>query len=534
MNKKYFKGTGRLVLLLLRQHRLKILLWLAGIIGISLAVALAYPEIYPTQEDVMGFAATMDNPAMSALLGANYALEDYNIGAVFASEMLLFTAIAVAIMNILITRATTREDEEAGRVEIVQSLPVGKLSYLTASLSLMFLVNLALVLILGTSLATLGTDIFTWESSFLYSVILGATGLFFAGITAISAQLSSTTYGTNMFALALLLLAYLIRVIGDVQNETISHFSPLGWATRTEVFVNDDWLPIFVLGGSALVLILIAFYLHAKRDMFAGLLPNRSGKKQASSFLKTAPGFVWHLEKGKIIGWFLLLFLLSAAFGAILGELETYFADMDIIQVFLEESAGDNMTEQFITLLVAIMSIFSIIPGVSILHSLKGEEMTGRAEHFYTRSVSRNKILGSYFGWAMLAVTLMQIAIAIGLYATSNQVLDQSIDMMTFIEMALVYLPAMFLVLGLATLLLGSLPKFTLTTWLYIAFLFIVLYLGDLLELPAWLNNLSAFHHIPQHPHEAIDWNVMGILTGLGLFLTIGGFLAYNKRDINA
>lgn len=534
MNKKYFRGTGRLISLFFRQHRLKIILWLTGIIGISLVVALAYPELYSTQEDIMGFALTMDNPAMSALIGANYAIEDFNIGAVFASEMLLFTAIAVAIMNILLIKSSTREDEEVGRVEIVRSLPVGKLSYLVASISMMLLVNLGLVVILTTGLTTLGTDVFTWESSLLYSTILGLTGLVFAGITAISAQLSSTAHGTSLSSLGILLFAYLIRVVGDVQNETISLFSPLGWVTRTEVFVNDDWLPILVLGGSAILLILVAFYLHVRRDMFAGILPDRPGKKKASSFLKTAPGFVWNLEKGKIIGWFLLIFLLSAAFGAILGELETYFSDMDVIQLFLEDSSGDNMTEQFITLLVAIMSIFSIIPSVSILHSLKSEETAGRVEHFYTRAVSRNKILGTYYGWSVISIVLMQTAIALGLYMTSSQVLDQSIDLMTLLETTLIFLPAMFIIIGLSTLFLGVIPKLTMASWLYIVFAFIVLYLGSLLELPEWVNNLSAFHHIPEYPHEAINWGTIGILTGIGALFSIAGFIGYNKRDIDS
>ncbi len=533
MNKNHFKGTGRLITLLFRQHRLKIILWLSGIIGVSLAVALAYPELYQTQDDIMGFAMTMNNPAMGALVGSNYALEDFNIGAVFASEMLLFTAIAVAILNILLVKASTREDEEVGRVEIIQSLPVGKLSYLTASILMMLVVNIGLVLLLTLGLTTFGVAIFTWESSLLYSSILGITGLVFAGVTAISAQLSSTTYGTNLLSFGALLFSYAIRVIGDVQNETLSLFSPLGWATRSAVFVQDDWLPVFVLAGCFLVLISIVFYLHLKRDMFAGLLPNRPGKERASSFLKTTPGFIWHLEKGKIIAWFLLIFLLSAAFGAILGELETYFADMDIIELFLADSAGDNMTEQFITLLVAIMSIFSIIPSVSILHSLKGEEMAGRAEHFYTRAVSRNKILGTYFGLSILSAISMQVAISLGLYVTSSQVLENPIDLMTLLETTLVFLPAMLLVIGVALLFVGALPKFTLVSWLYVVFVFIVLYVGNLLDLPTWVNDLSVFQHVPAYPHETIPWNTMGMLTGVSMFLTALGFIGYSKRDID-
>ncbi len=534
MNKKALKGTGRLIALLFRQHRFKILLWMIGIIGVSLAVAVVYPEIYTTQDDLLGYAITMENPAMRALIGANYAIEDYNVGVIYATEMLLFSAIAVAVMNILLMKASTREDEEEGRLEIIQSLPVGKLAYLVASLSLFFLVNLALVLFLTIGLTAAGNEAFTIESSLLYSTILGATGFLFAAFTAIAAQLSDTAHGTTILSVGFLLVSYGIRVIGDVQNETLSLLSPLGWVTRTEVFAQDNWVPVFVLAGMSLLFTGISFILRTRRDMFAGLLPSRSGKDSASAFLKTTPGFIWTLEKGKVIGWFLLIFLLSAAFGAILGEMETYFADMDILQLFLDNQSGGNIIERFVTLLIQIMTIFSIIPGVMILHSLKREEAAGRAEHFYTRAVSRTKMLFFYFSFALAAVILMQLGIASGLYVTSTGFLEDPIALGSLIESTLAYLPTILLVLGLAALLVGVQPKFTLITWLYLVFMFLVLYLGDLLEFPTWVNELSALYHIPEVPHESINWSIMGILSGIGLLFTLLGFVGYNKRDIQS
>ena len=534
MANKYFKGTRQLITLLFRQQRLKILLWLVGIIGVSIAVALTYPEIYSTQEDIAGFALTMDNPAMRALIGANYAVEDFNLGVVFASEMLLFTSIAVAIMNILLMKASTREDEEEGRLEIIQSLPVGKLANLVSSLGLAFFINIVIVLLLSFSLTLLGNEVFTFESSLLYSTILGVSGFVFASFTAVAAQLSDTTHGTTILSLGFLLFSYALRVIGDVQNETLSLFSPLGWVTRTEVFASDNWVPILVLGSSALLLVTLAFYLRARRDMFAGILPSRPGKAKASKLLKSIPGFIWTMQKGKIIGWFLLIFLLSASFGAILGEMETYFADMEIIQIFLEDRSGGNLTEQFISLLIQIMTVFSIIPGVMILHGLKGEESAGRAEHFYTRAISRNKILLYYFFFALGTVILMQLGIATGLYSTAVMVLEDSIALTSLIESVLIYLPTILVVFGLATLIIGVQPKLTLITWLYLIFMFIVLYLGDILEFPTWLNNFSALYQIPAHPHEPIDWSIMSILSGIGLAFTIVGFIGYNKRDIQS
>lgn len=534
MIRENFKGTSQLIKLLFRQHRLKISLWMIGLVGISIIVALAYPEIYTSEEDIMGFAITMDNPAMIAMLGSGYETESFNLGAIFANEMLMFTSIALAAMNILLMSNSTRDDEQAGRLEIIQSLPVGKISYLTASVILLFSVNFVINALLTIGLATLGEAVFTWESSLLYSSVLTFTGLFFAGITAVVAQLAETAHGTKQIAFGALILSYVIRMIGDVQNETLSLFSPLGWTTRTEVFVEDHWLPILVLGVSFLLLVGIAFYLRRNRDMFAGILPSRGGKRQASAFLKTTPGFIWHLQKTKIISWFILLFALSAAFGAILGELEAYFSDIDILQQFLAGSAGDGMMEQFITYLFAIMSIFSVFPVLSIMISLKSEEDAHRTEHFYTRAVSRSKVFITYFIFSVLTSLLMQFAIAGGIYITSRNVLEETISLQTYIEMSFVYLPAILVFIGLITLLIGLLPKLTHSIWLYVTYVFVVLYLGNLLEFPDWANSLSVFHHIPEYPHEAIEWNTMFILIVIGLILAVIGIAGYNKRDIEA
>lgn len=534
MIKKHFKGTGRLTMLFLYQYRIKLILWIVAIVGVSLAAAMAYPELYATESDITGFAMMMENPAMSALIGSNYAVEDYNIGAVFASEMLLFTVIAVSVMNILLMKSISRGDEEEGRVELVRALPVGNLAYLTAGLIMVFLVNLVLVVSLTSGLALFGADVFTWQNSLLYSSILGSSGWLFAIITALNAQLATTTYGTSILSFAFLIIFYLIRVIGDLYNETISLFSPLGWSLNTEVFVNDDWLPVIFISGMAVVLLCIALYLFSSRDMFDGLIPTRPGKPSASILLKNTIGLIWTFEKVKIISWFLFIFIMCAVFGAVLGELETYFADMDLVQAVLGDSAGEGITEQFITLLIQIMTIFSIIPGVMILNNLKNEELRGRIEHFYTRTVSRSKLFVVFLVLALVSVALMQLSIALGLYSTSVMVLENTLSLETLLKAVYIYMPVVILVLGLATFLIGVFPRLTVLNWLYISFMFVVLYLGSILEFPEWTMNVSALHQIAAYPFETIDWQPIILFSAIGAVFMIIGVVGYNKRDIKS
>src|SRR5690606_16534972 len=213
---------------------------------------------------------TMDNPAMVAMLGPGYSDEHYlqSIGTLFAHEMLLFSVVAVAIMNILLVGRSTRADEEDGRIELIRALPVGRLTYETSSL---------LVILIGFGLMALGINGLNAESAFLYGAILGSSGIIFAAFTAVFAQLAETSRETTTLAFGFLIMTYLIRATGDVSNETVALISPLGWMVRTGVFADNDWWPVIVALALSIVISVLAFYLNVIRDIGSGFFPARKG-----------------------------------------------------------------------------------------------------------------------------------------------------------------------------------------------------------------------------------------------------------------
>ena len=92
-------------------------------------------------------AETMMNPAMAAMVGRGYGLDNYTIGAMMAHQMLLFTALAVGLMSILLIARHTRADEEDGRIEMIRSLPTGRLSNIHATMLVLCGMNLLLALL---------------------------------------------------------------------------------------------------------------------------------------------------------------------------------------------------------------------------------------------------------------------------------------------------------------------------------------------------------------------------------------------------
>ncbi|MFS8630847.1 MAG: PglZ domain-containing protein, partial [Bacillales bacterium] len=312
-------------------------------------VASFYPSLYKDEASRLAASMTMENPAMIAMLGPGYETEAYlaSPGPFFANEMLLFTAIAAAIMNILLVSQSTRGDEEAGRLEIVQARSVGKVAYTNAVMIIIFGANVLLSLLIGIGIGLLQIEGMDWQSTMLFGSVLGLTGLVFGAMTLVIAQLVESARSVTMFSLMVLILSYLIRAIGDVNYEWLSYASPLGWTVRTKVFADDDWLPVIVLSVLTVFFGLLALYLHAKRDIGSGYFTPRKGRSHASKLLLTPFGFHLWMQKTNIAAWTLAIFVLSWSMGFVMGDMESYWQDIELIEQFLAADMQAEMTEQW-------------------------------------------------------------------------------------------------------------------------------------------------------------------------------------------
>lgn len=532
MNRHFYGNTGKLSSFLLKQDRIRIPVWLLSITGITIVIANTFSNLYPTEEERQAIAETMYNPAMSAMFGRGYGLENYTYGAMMAHQMLLFTALAVAIMSILLVARHTRTEEEDGRMELVRSLPTGRLSNMSATVFILFVTNFVLACLVGFGLYTLQIESMDMEGSLLYGAALGATGFFFTAVTAVLAQLSDNSRGTIGLALVVLGISYVIRAIGDAGNEAVSWFSPLGWVLGAEVYVQNYWWPILLTVIVSILLIFIAFYLNSIRDLAAGFLPSRAGKAHASIFLQSPLGHALRLQRTGLIAWSIGMYLLGASYGSVFGDLESFFAELEMIEQMLDPVEGYSLTEQFVGLLMIIMAMISTVPPLMAILRLKGEEKKNRLELIYSGAVSRSTIMVSYLVIAIASSFIMVSLTAIGLWSASVAVMDDPIALGTIYNASIVYLPAIWVIIGVALLFLGIRPKLTGLSWLYLGYSFFVVYLGSLLDFPEWMEDLSPFGHIPELPVEDMNWVPISVLTVIAIVLIGLGFIGYNHRDI--
>jgi len=498
-----------------------------SLLAITVVVAFAFPGLYTSTEEIQGIAETMRNPAMDAMLGPGYGLDNYHYGAIMAHQMLLFSALAVAIMTIMLVVKHTRRDEEDGRIEMITSLPVGRLSNLGSTMIVATGASMLLALLVAVGLGVTGLEGMDWHGSILYGVVLGLTGILFAAITAVFVQLAETSRGASTLAFGFLGLSYLLRAIGDVSSEALSLISPLGLVLRTQVYVNNYWWPVIVGLLLSAALTALALYLNSIRDLEAGFIPAKPGRRNATALLQTPVGLLLRLQKTAIISWAAGMFLLGLSYGSVLGDIEMFFSTSEMIQLMLPAMEGVTLTEQFVAMLMVVMSMIGTVPALLVVLKLRAEEKAGRTEHILARSVSRGSLMANHLGLAIVVAVVMQLLSVAGLWLASSAVMDVPIGFGTMLGAALTYMPAILVILGLGTLLIGLWPERVVFSWLYLGYSFFVVYLGSLLRFPEWLQKLSPFGHVPNVPVAdpsvavtIITLTVAGILivTGFKIF----------------
>ena len=522
---------GFLTRFIFRLNRIRIPIWVISLTFFTIIVPISFNDLYSTEQEREAIAQTMANPAMTAMTGpAN--LGNYTLGVMTAHQMLLMTAVVVGLMSILLVSRHTRADEENGHLEMVRSLPTGRLAYLNASLLVVSVTCMALALINGFALYALGIESMELEGSLLYGTALGATGLFFAGVTAVCAQLSDSSRGTIGYSITVLLVAYLFRSVTDVSNEALSWLSPLAWVTKARVYDTNNWWPIVLMLVCAVVLYLVANVLNAIRDVNRGFLPSKPGKTYASRFLQSPIGLAFRLQRIGILSWAIGMFVLGASYGSVLGDLELFFSENETMKQFLQPAEGVSLLEQFIPMLMIVISLLATVPPLMAVNKLRGEEKKGRIVHLLGRAVSRTKLLGSYVILSIANGFIMITLAALGLWAAGNAVVEDGLSFAMIVGAALAYYPAMLVMISLSVLLIGMYPKFTSFIWLYVTYSFVVLYLGGLFQFPDWVGNISPYGHVPQTPIEDFSFLPLLLLSVVALLFSVGGFIGFSRRDI--
>ena len=539
-----YDNSGKLVRFTLRRERIISAVWIIILALFSAAIAPAMAEMFSEPGSRQQFGESFNNPVMIALMGPAYGIDNYTSGAMYANTMLLWVIIATAIMNVFLVIRNTRADEERGRAEVIRSLPTGRLAGVNAAMISAAIIDIVLALLIGLSLAATGIEGMGFSGSMLYGFVVGASGLVFAGIAAVFSQLSSNKAGATGLSFLALGVFYIIRAAGDMQNsDLLACISPLGLAQRSQIYVDNHIWPLLVLILEAAALTVAAYALNAVRDIDQGFIPARPGRREAPGSLLSPFGLALRLLRNTLIIWIIVMFILAASYGSVIADIPAFVGDSpeylqvigipaEIVNNATQADKAKIIIDYFGLFVISMMTLFSFIPVINAALKIRAEERDGRTEQIYALAVPRVKYLKSYVILAYAASVLVQFATAAGLYSATALLESNPFTFGGLLESFFVYLPAIWVIVGVSVLIVGLFPKATGVVWGYYGFIFLVSFLGGMPGLlPSFLKNLSPVSYIPRLPLDEITPAPLIILTVISIILTAAGFVFYKRRD---
>ena len=536
MATRLFARTGLLIQFNLRRDWKKLLIWVAVLTGLFTAIAAKFDGIYGTQTALNEIVKTLKMPAMISLFGAFTAKSPYTTAKVFATEMVVFIAIFMIIMNIMVAVATSRGDEDDGLLELVRAHAVGRLAPLLAGVVELTALNGLVGILFGLGLTVAKLPGATIQGNWLIGLGLGALGWAFGMLTLLLAQVMNSASGTTMLSYVVLGIMYVARMGTDVSHPRLTWWIPFGWIEKLDAYQANQWLPVSLYLLLGIGCLSVAALLNVQRDLGAGLIEQRRGRRQASLLLRGPATLLWRQSHGVIIAWLLGNFILGASYASVFNTIGDLAKSNPMIKQLLGASAlaaaNRMIVKNFIAILAIVMVIVALIPAVQLMLKLVNDEQKGYLHQVYATATSRWHVWASYTGWSLITGMAVLLAGLSGMYLMGLVSMKDPINWITYWHVFCAYGPAMLVMVAVASVLTGWLPKWRYAAWAWVFYAFFSLYIGNLIDLPKWARHLTPLGFVNKVPIKALDWATGGWCLALTVLLLVVAALGYRRRDL--
>ncbi|MFC3983487.1 ABC transporter permease [Streptosporangium jomthongense] len=517
-------GTWTLIRLILRRDRVLLPVWIMISALLPAGVASATASLYTDQAARDAFtAASMSNPAQLAMRGP---VHEASLGGLTAWTLGSSGALIGGLVSILLVIRHTRAEEEAGRRELLSSGVVGRHAPLAAALTVVLAANLLLGLLSVPGLVREGLPA---SSSVLFGLSTASAGWAFAAVAALTAQLTAASGTARGVAVAAGGLLFAVRSLADAGGVSwLAWLSPFGWARLTRPYAGDRWWVLGVAVVSVATLTAAAFALSTRRDVAGGLLAARRGP--AAGTLRGGIGLAWRLHRGTIVGSGIGFCLLGVLLGMAARGLDS---QVDTPQ-FRELAAtiggpGARVSEVFFTFVMYVLS--QIVTAFALVSALRArsEEAAGRAELLLAAPVGRLRWALSHLVFAVAGPALPLAVLGAGAGLAYEG------DALRVAGATLAYLPAVWTVVGFATLLFGVLPRqAAAASWSVLGLILLVDLLAEFRLVGGGVQDLSPFVHVPPALLGDASSTVAPLLglTAVAGALVVAGLALLRRRDL--
>ncbi|MDO5626962.1 MAG: ABC transporter permease [Mobilicoccus sp.] len=533
-----FAGTGSMLRLMLRRDRIWFPAWVLGNAAMAGYYAVALQEILTDHAAMASMVALMASPVTAMVGGPGYGFDDPTVPRLIAGIYGLYIMLGAALMSLLTISRHTRVEEQTGRVEALLADAVGRRAPLTAALLLVTTMQVLLSALVGGIMIGAGFDPApSVEACLLFGVSIGAAGLVFAGVAAVTAQLSPFSRTCSALAGLVLGASFALRGIGDMAAThdgdlaVLSWFSPLGWSQQTAPFTLDRWWPLLFSLAATIALVSLAYVLAGRRDVGAGFLADRPGRPHAGPLLGSALGLAWRLQLRGVIGWTVALTALGLLYGAFTQPMIDGTQGMPE-EILLVLGGTGGLADGYVGFMAVFDAIVATVFVILAALSLRGEERSTRLEAVLATKVSR---AGWVLAWASVTAVgslLMVLGAGLGV-GVGAAVGTGDADLLKAAVLGhLAQVPAVWLVLGVAICLYGVAPRLLGLVWVLYGYACVITMFGPMMRLEQAVLDTSIYNHAGRYPAEDISWIAVGLMALVAVVLVSVGAAAFRRRDL--
>lgn len=523
-------GVRPLLAVSLRQDVHRIAPWVLLISVLSASSILAYAWVFPDARDRAELAASLGaNPALSLIFGPARDLRTADgFNAWRAGQLGAFFA---GLMTILIVVRNSRADEDSGQAELLASGVLARASRLAVAVLMAAIASVALGVVCFLITVLCGGGL---TATVVLAATFTASGLMFAGVAAVTAQVGSDARSAASLAVAVLGGCYVLRGYIDISSAPgwVTWLTPLGWLEETRPAAENSPWPLVVALGFAGVMIAAGFVLQARRDFGQGLIAQRPGPAQART-AGTVWGLALTLHRGSLISWLIAFAGLGLMFGNLVTSIGDLITNDPAVAEVLASGAADSssMSFAFLVTILQIIAIIAAVMGVQVALRIYAEEMDDRVEPLLAGSLRRRTYFASNAVVALLgpAVAMLLAGTSLGLVAHGR---DAAIAIGDVVRQAAVTIPAVWVLVGLGLAAVGVAPARRLVAWLGIVATFGLTILGPTFKLPDWALDISPLRQVPDVTSASPDWSGLVWLGLVAVVLLAVGFGGFRRRDL--
>jgi ABC-2 type transport system permease protein len=523
-----FAGVRELVRFAARRDRVRGVVWVACLVGLAAISTSAVDGLYTTPEDLVSYAAVAQADAtFKAMTGPGYGLDDPSLGAIAMNELSMSMLLGVALMSIFLVVRHTRAEEETDRAELVRAAPVGRHAALLATMLWVGGIGLAI------GVGTVATQLI-WlpaTGSIAFGAAVTAFSWVFVGVTAVTAQLASGARSATSSAGAILAVAFALRAVGDIDNGWLTWVSPLGWAQGIRAFADEQWWVLALLVATAAALGGWSIRLSAGRDLGHGFFEGRPGRPRATRWLATPLTLSLRLQRSALIGWTVGLVLMGFFMGMVANQAEE-LAENDAIAEMMAQAGEGTFTELFLATIISMLGLLATGFVVSSVLRARSEERAMRVAPVLATPVGRVEWLFSHTSVALCGSLVMMVAASCATGVGYAVRVGDVSEIGPLVAAGLVVVPALWALGGFAAALFAARSGLASLAWAAVAFVAFIGLLGQNLDVPHWIRNLSPFEHIPALPAASFELAPVVATTVVAVFLLAYATHAIEQRDL--